>query len=169
MTENAIGAGQRARVRREGALVYQANHCGTCHLVNGVGMKVGPPLNGLSKRRDAELGRGPLRGSAKALAGIDHAALQAAAERPGKSDELPYGATGVRRKGAGRPCPAEFYFLSSGASPAAVNWPLRPFMSRMYCPSFCPVLLRPGAAWLMHSVHSGIFYVLRVYEPSCPA
>ncbi len=34
----------------EGALVYQANRCGTCHLVNGVGMKVGPPLNGLSKR-----------------------------------------------------------------------------------------------------------------------
>jgi ubiquinol-cytochrome c reductase cytochrome b subunit len=34
----------------EGALVYQTNHCGTCHLVNGVGMKVGPPLNALSKR-----------------------------------------------------------------------------------------------------------------------
>jgi ubiquinol-cytochrome c reductase cytochrome b subunit len=35
----------------EGALLYQANHCGACHLVNGVGMKVGPPLNGLSKRQ----------------------------------------------------------------------------------------------------------------------
>ncbi len=34
----------------QGALVYQANHCGTCHVVNGVGMKIGPPLNGLSKR-----------------------------------------------------------------------------------------------------------------------
>jgi ubiquinol-cytochrome c reductase cytochrome b subunit len=34
----------------EGALVYQANHCSTCHQVNGVGMKIGPPLNGLSKR-----------------------------------------------------------------------------------------------------------------------
>ena len=34
----------------EGALVYQANHCGSCHLVNGVGMTVGPPLNGVSKR-----------------------------------------------------------------------------------------------------------------------
>jgi ubiquinol-cytochrome c reductase cytochrome b subunit len=33
-----------------GALVYQANHCGACHFVNGVGMRVGPPLNGLSKR-----------------------------------------------------------------------------------------------------------------------
>jgi ubiquinol-cytochrome c reductase cytochrome b subunit len=35
----------------QGALVYQANHCGACHLVNGVGMTVGPPLNGLSKRQ----------------------------------------------------------------------------------------------------------------------
>ncbi|MBI1790265.1 MAG: cytochrome b N-terminal domain-containing protein [Acidobacteria bacterium] len=35
----------------EGAMVYQANNCGACHLVNGVGMKLGPPLNGLSKRR----------------------------------------------------------------------------------------------------------------------
>jgi ubiquinol-cytochrome c reductase cytochrome b subunit len=34
----------------QGALVYQANRCGMCHMVNGVGMKVGPPLNGLSKR-----------------------------------------------------------------------------------------------------------------------
>jgi ubiquinol-cytochrome c reductase cytochrome b subunit len=35
----------------EGSLVYQANHCGACHMVNGVGMKVGPSLNGLSKRQ----------------------------------------------------------------------------------------------------------------------
>jgi ubiquinol-cytochrome c reductase cytochrome b subunit len=34
----------------QGALIYQANHCGACHMVNGVGMKIGPPLNGLSKR-----------------------------------------------------------------------------------------------------------------------
>lgn len=34
-----------------GAMIYQANHCGSCHEVNGAGMKVGPPLNGLSKRR----------------------------------------------------------------------------------------------------------------------
>ena len=31
----------------EGALVYQAKQCGSCHTVNGVGMKLGPPLNGL--------------------------------------------------------------------------------------------------------------------------
>ena len=35
----------------EGAMVYQANNCGGCHQVNGNGMKVGPPLNGLEKRR----------------------------------------------------------------------------------------------------------------------
>jgi mono/diheme cytochrome c family protein len=32
-------------------LVYQANHCSACHAVNGVGMKLGPPLNGLAQRR----------------------------------------------------------------------------------------------------------------------
>jgi ubiquinol-cytochrome c reductase cytochrome b subunit len=35
----------------EGAMVYQANGCGGCHQVNGNGMKVGPPLDELSKRR----------------------------------------------------------------------------------------------------------------------
>jgi len=35
----------------DGAMVYQGNRCGSCHVVNGVGMKVGPPLNGLAKRR----------------------------------------------------------------------------------------------------------------------
>lgn len=35
-----------------GAMVYQQNRCGSCHQVNGVGMKLGPPINGLSKRRD---------------------------------------------------------------------------------------------------------------------
>jgi len=34
-----------------GALVYQANHCGACHTVNGAGTALGPPLNGLSRRR----------------------------------------------------------------------------------------------------------------------
>jgi ubiquinol-cytochrome c reductase cytochrome b subunit len=37
----------------DGALVYQANQCGACHVINGVGMKIGPPLNGLGKRRSA--------------------------------------------------------------------------------------------------------------------
>jgi ubiquinol-cytochrome c reductase cytochrome b subunit len=35
----------------EGALIYQANRCGSCHMVNGVGQKIGPPLNGLAKRQ----------------------------------------------------------------------------------------------------------------------
>jgi ubiquinol-cytochrome c reductase cytochrome b subunit len=35
----------------EGAVVYQANACSSCHAVNGVGVKMGPALNGLSRRR----------------------------------------------------------------------------------------------------------------------
>ena len=38
----------------EGAMVYKANQCGTCHMVNGEGMKIGPVLNGLSSRRSTE-------------------------------------------------------------------------------------------------------------------
>ncbi len=34
-----------------GALVFQANHCGACHVVNGMGVQVGPPLNGLAARQ----------------------------------------------------------------------------------------------------------------------
>jgi ubiquinol-cytochrome c reductase cytochrome b subunit len=34
-----------------GAAVYEANHCSVCHAVNGVGGKLGPALNGLSKRQ----------------------------------------------------------------------------------------------------------------------
>ncbi len=36
----------------EGAMLYEAQHCGACHMVNEVGMKVGPPLNGVSEHRD---------------------------------------------------------------------------------------------------------------------
>jgi ubiquinol-cytochrome c reductase cytochrome b subunit len=35
----------------EGATLFEASHCGTCHQVNGAGGKVGPPLNGISERR----------------------------------------------------------------------------------------------------------------------
>ena len=38
----------------EGALIYQKNQCGSCHIVNGVGVKLGPPLNGLKRRRTQE-------------------------------------------------------------------------------------------------------------------
>ena len=37
-----------------GAMVYQQNKCGICHQVNGVGQKLGPPLNGLAQRRKRE-------------------------------------------------------------------------------------------------------------------
>jgi ubiquinol-cytochrome c reductase cytochrome b subunit len=36
----------------QGAVIYQANHCGTCHQINGAGTKLGPPLNGVAQRRD---------------------------------------------------------------------------------------------------------------------
>ena len=36
----------------EGAMIYQKQQCGICHMVNGVGTKLGPPLNGLATRRD---------------------------------------------------------------------------------------------------------------------
>ena len=35
----------------DGAAIFEKNRCGACHLVNGVGGKIGPPLNGLSTRR----------------------------------------------------------------------------------------------------------------------
>jgi ubiquinol-cytochrome c reductase cytochrome b subunit len=35
----------------DGAALYQKNFCGGCHMVNGVGGKIGPVLNGLSSRR----------------------------------------------------------------------------------------------------------------------
>lgn len=34
-----------------GADIYQEHKCGVCHTVNGTGMAVGPPLNGLSRRQ----------------------------------------------------------------------------------------------------------------------
>ena len=49
--DNATALDNAPEFAAQGALVYQTNHCGACHLVNGVGMKIGPPLNGLSKRQ----------------------------------------------------------------------------------------------------------------------
>jgi len=48
---NATALGNAPAFATAGALVYQANHCAACHMVNGVGIKLGPPLNGLAKRR----------------------------------------------------------------------------------------------------------------------
>lgn len=38
----------------EGAMVYQANQCGACHKLNGVGMETGPPLNGVADHHNRE-------------------------------------------------------------------------------------------------------------------
>lgn len=34
-----------------GGEVYQSRNCGACHSLNGVGGKIGPPMNGLARRR----------------------------------------------------------------------------------------------------------------------
>jgi ubiquinol-cytochrome c reductase cytochrome b subunit len=57
------------------ALLYQSKNCGSCHEVNGVGMKIGPPLNGLARRRTKRLGGAALRRSGSAVARQLHAAL----------------------------------------------------------------------------------------------
>ncbi|MDZ4799824.1 MAG: cytochrome b N-terminal domain-containing protein [Bryobacteraceae bacterium] len=36
----------------DAAQIYQKNQCGACHMVNSVGQKLGPALNGLAERRD---------------------------------------------------------------------------------------------------------------------
>ena len=35
----------------EGAMIYQQQQCGVCHIVNGVGVQLGPALNGVAHRR----------------------------------------------------------------------------------------------------------------------
>jgi ubiquinol-cytochrome c reductase cytochrome b subunit len=37
-----------------GAQIYQEQSCGSCHIVNGVGAKLGPALNGLATRHDQQ-------------------------------------------------------------------------------------------------------------------
>src|SRR5579872_636930 len=50
----------------QGAVIYQTGQCGSCHMVNGVGVKLGPPLNGLKQRRTQQWVEGHFR-SPKAL------------------------------------------------------------------------------------------------------
>ncbi len=38
----------------DGAMVYEKSHCGICHQVNGVGVKLGPELNGVALRRNRD-------------------------------------------------------------------------------------------------------------------
>jgi len=49
--DNATALSNAPEFAVQGALIYLANRCGSCHTVNGVGMKIGPPLNGLAKRQ----------------------------------------------------------------------------------------------------------------------
>lgn len=49
--DNATALDDAPEFATQGALIYQTNRCGSCHLVNGGGMKIGPPLNGLAKRQ----------------------------------------------------------------------------------------------------------------------
>jgi cytochrome c2 len=49
--KNAAALADAPGFATEGALVYQANRCGACHKINGTGMTVGPPLNGVARRR----------------------------------------------------------------------------------------------------------------------
>ncbi len=49
--ENAKDLREAPAFAVEGAMVYQQNRCDACHQVNEVGVKLGPPLNGLSNRR----------------------------------------------------------------------------------------------------------------------
>lgn len=48
---NAVALQSAPEFAAEGALLYQKSQCGSCHMVNGVGVKLGPPLNGLRRRR----------------------------------------------------------------------------------------------------------------------
>ena len=48
---NARTLGEAPGFAVAGALVYQKNNCAACHTVNGAGMAIGPPLNGLARRR----------------------------------------------------------------------------------------------------------------------
>lgn len=53
----------------EGAMIYQKNRCGSCHMVNGVGLKLGPALNGLAGRRNADWVSGHFQDPQKFTAG----------------------------------------------------------------------------------------------------
>jgi cytochrome c2 len=52
--QNAVKMTEVPAFAREGAMTYQRFQCGACHQVNNNGGKLGPGLNGLAKRRNAE-------------------------------------------------------------------------------------------------------------------
>jgi ubiquinol-cytochrome c reductase cytochrome b subunit len=52
-----------------GAKVYHENQCGLCHVANGEGQEVGPPVNGSGARHDADWLAGHFREPAKYVEG----------------------------------------------------------------------------------------------------
>jgi ubiquinol-cytochrome c reductase cytochrome b subunit len=52
--ENAGNADSVPDNLLRGAQIYEARGCGACHMINGVGAKLGPPLNGVGTRRTRE-------------------------------------------------------------------------------------------------------------------
>ena len=52
--ENALALDKIPEFAMQGAMVYQMNMCGNCHIINGLGGKDGPPLNGVGQRRTKE-------------------------------------------------------------------------------------------------------------------
>ncbi len=52
--ENAASVASAPEEVLRGAQVYEDQSCGNCHMVNGVGAKLGPPLNGVGTRRSRD-------------------------------------------------------------------------------------------------------------------
>ncbi len=52
--ENALALDKVPEFAMQGAMLYQMNMCGNCHIINGVGGKAGPLLNGVGQRRTNE-------------------------------------------------------------------------------------------------------------------
>jgi cytochrome c2 len=51
--DKAVDAWQNApQTAVDGALIYQANDCTSCHKLNGTGDELGPPLNGVGERHE---------------------------------------------------------------------------------------------------------------------
>jgi ubiquinol-cytochrome c reductase cytochrome b subunit len=63
--ENADALQSAPQFAVEGAMVYEANSCGSCHRVNGQGTELGPDLNGLASRHPREWVEAHFRDPAK--------------------------------------------------------------------------------------------------------
>jgi ubiquinol-cytochrome c reductase cytochrome b subunit len=63
--ENADALHSAPQFVVEGAMVYQANDCASCHRVNGQGTELGPDLNGLASRHPREWVEAHFRDPAK--------------------------------------------------------------------------------------------------------